>query len=148
MAPINDGAWNRADELTRAWAATSDVAQLLTADVEFEDRRRLVAEPGHDRLVLAGMSNNASLQHVDRVETIAVRGDLLSVHRMTWHSDDGTDLEWELLTLAEFSDDGHPAREAVEALCSVDWLNVHTVLSRPVEELDSPLLIWQPLPSP
>ena len=36
------------------------------------------------------------------------------------------------------------ARESVEALCEAGWLNVHTVLSRPVEELDSPLLIWQP----
>lgn len=36
------------------------------------------------------------------------------------------------------------AREAVEALCTADWLSLHTVLSRPVNELDIPLLSWQP----
>ncbi|REJ87808.1 MAG: hypothetical protein DWQ34_24505 [Planctomycetota bacterium] len=36
------------------------------------------------------------------------------------------------------------AREAIEALCTADWLSLHTVLSRPVDELTSPLLAWQP----
>ena len=131
--PAGDEPWNKADRFTREWATTGDVAELLGPDVEFEDRRRLVGEPGEERIVLTVMRRNVMAQHVSEIETIAVRGNLLSLHRMKWRSDGGRDLEWELLTVAEFTDDGSPARAVVfeveqlpEALAELHRMHIAT----------------------